>query len=165
MFPPLSRHLTDETKLIDIWQLFRITALIMLARIMNLLQSHICHISISLVSVFRNSREDKNSVLLKSGNIPYPISISEEERGFLLSSPTCSTSNLIHIPLAFPKQNHKSLYIVILYKSNLSPEEIKSTILQYFYKQKTLNILSWQMRLRSKCWMRAQKQTFNTQRL
>ena len=62
-------------------------------------------------------------------------------------------------------KNHKSLYIVILYKSNLSPEEIKSTILQYFYKQKTLNILSWQMRLRSKCWMRAQKQTFNTQRL
>ena len=43
-----------ETKLIDIWQLFRITALIMLARIMN---------------------------LLKSGTIPYPISISEEERG------------------------------------------------------------------------------------
>ena len=39
MFPPLSRHLTDETKLIDIWQLFRITALIMLARIMNLLKS------------------------------------------------------------------------------------------------------------------------------
>ena len=54
MFPPLSRHLTDETKLIDIWQLFRITALIMLARIMN---------------------------LLKSGTIPYPISISEEEMG------------------------------------------------------------------------------------
>lgn len=86
MFPPLSRHSTDETKLIDIWQLFCITALIMLARIMNLLQSHICHISISLVSVFRNSREDKNSVLLKSGNIPYSISISEEERGFVLSS-------------------------------------------------------------------------------
>ena len=59
MFPPLSRHSTDETKLIDIWQLFRITALIMLARIMN---------------------------LLKSGTIPYPISISEEERGFVLSS-------------------------------------------------------------------------------
>ena len=57
MFPPLSRHLTDETKLIDIWQLFRITALIMLARIMN---------------------------LLKSGTIPYPISISEEERGYLI---------------------------------------------------------------------------------
>lgn len=73
----------------------------MLARIMNLLQSHICHISISLVSVFGNAREDKNSVLLKSGNIPYPISISEEERGLVLSS----------------------------------------TILQYFYKQKTLNIL------------------------
>jgi len=81
VFPPLSRHLTDETKLIDIWQLFRITALIILNRIMNLLQSHICHISISLVSVFGNAREDKNSVLLKSGNIPYPISISEEERG------------------------------------------------------------------------------------
>ena len=125
MFPPLSRHSTDETRLIDIWQLFCITALIMLARIMNLLQSHICHISISLVSVFGNAREDKNSVLLKSGNIPYSISISEEERGFVLSS----------------------------------------TILQYFYKQKTLNILFWQMRLRSKCWMRAQKQTFNTQRL
>ena len=58
----------------------------MLARIMNLLQSHICHISISLVSVFGNAREDKNSVLLKSGNIPYSISISEEERGFVLSS-------------------------------------------------------------------------------
>ena len=86
MFSPLSRHLTDETKLIDIWQLFRITALIILNRIMNLLQSHICHISISLVSVFRNSRADKNSVLLKSGNIPYSISISEEERGFVLSS-------------------------------------------------------------------------------
>ena len=86
MFPPLSRHLTDETKLIDIWQLFCITALIMLNRIMNLLQSHICHISISLVSVFGNAREDKNSVLLKSGNIPYSISISEEERGFVLSS-------------------------------------------------------------------------------
>lgn len=86
MFPPLSRHSTDETKLIDIWQLFCITALIMLARIMNLLQSHICHISISLVSVFGNAREDKNSVLLKSGNIPYSISISEEERGFVLSS-------------------------------------------------------------------------------
>lgn len=125
MFPPLSRHSTDETRLIDIWQLFCITALIILARIMNLLQNHICHISISLVSVFGNAREDKNSVLLKSGNIPYPISISEEERGLVLSS----------------------------------------TILQYFYKQKTLNILFWQMRLRSKCWMRAQKQTFNTQRL
>lgn len=86
MFPPLSRHSTDETKLIDIWQLFCITAFIMLNRIMNLLQSHICHISISLVSVFGNAREDKNSVLLKSGNIPYPISISEEERGFVLSS-------------------------------------------------------------------------------
>ena len=86
MFSPLSRHLTDETKLIDIWQLFRITALIILNRIMNLLQSHICHISISLVSVFGNAREDKNSVLLKSGNIPYSISISEEERGFVLSS-------------------------------------------------------------------------------
>lgn len=86
MFPPLSRHSTDETKLIDIWQLFCITALIMLNRIMNLLQSHICHISISLVSVFGNAREDKNSVLLKSGNIPYSISISEEERGFVLSS-------------------------------------------------------------------------------
>lgn len=82
MFPPLSHHSTDETKLIDIWQLFCITALIMLARIMN---------------------------LLKSGNIPYPISISEEERGLVLSS----------------------------------------TILQYFYKQKTLNILFWQMRLRA----------------
>ena len=85
----------------------------MLNRIMNLLHSHICHISINLVSVFGNAREDKNSVLLKSGNIPYPVSISEEERGLVLSS----------------------------------------TILQYFYKQKTLNILSWQMRLRSKCWM------------
>ena len=86
MFPPLSRHSTDETKLIDIWQLFCITALIMLNRIMNLLQSHICHISISLVSVFGNAREDINSGLLNSGNIPYSISISEEERGFVLSS-------------------------------------------------------------------------------
>ena len=42
----------------------------------------------------------------------------------------------------FQSKNYKTLYTATFFKPNRSPEEIKSTILQYFYKQKTLTILS-----------------------